>query len=395
MSDDMALVSEFARNGSEQAFATLVARHINLVYSISLREVHDPHLAQEVTQAVFIILAQKATSLSSKTILCGWLCRTARNVAGNALKVQRRRRYREQQAYMESQLSQNEPDNWVQIQPMLEPAMAQLGQKDHDAVVLRFFQGRSFKDVSLALGTSEAGAKMRVNRALEKLRKIFSKRGLTVSTAVIAGAVSANAVQAAPIGLATCVTVAATKGTVVTTSTITLIKTTLKIMAWAKLKTSVLVGSAALLAIGSATLILHGVEAPTNTSKNSVQATQFPFAGYDTPEAGFRSFLYALSTGEVEKVLDAMTPEQKERFKKKLEGKSEGDIRREFINWANSMASFKLDENESISDDEARLHLVVQPYPGHAHVGHDVQVMQRIGNEWKYAGKYGVDIKEK
>ena len=107
-SDDMALVREYAQSNSEQAFATLVSRHVNLVYSVALRQVRDPHLAEEITQSVFIILARKAKSLSPKTILSGWLCRTARYVSANTLRIQRRRQFREQEAHMQSIL--NEPD---------------------------------------------------------------------------------------------------------------------------------------------------------------------------------------------------------------------------------------------------------------------------------------------
>ena len=102
MSDDMELVRDYAARQSEPAFETLVGRHLNLVYSAALRQVRDPHLAEEVTQAVFIILARKAGSSSPKMILSGWLYRTARFVAADALKIQRRRQLREQEAYMQS-----------------------------------------------------------------------------------------------------------------------------------------------------------------------------------------------------------------------------------------------------------------------------------------------------
>jgi len=271
MTDDMALVREYARGNSEEAFATLVSRHVNLVYSVALRRVRDPHLAEEITQAVFIILARKAGALGPKTILSGWLCRTARYASADALKNQRRRERREQEAYMQSLLNETESNalsrrnpmeaDWLQIAPLLDTAMAQLGEKDHNAVVLRFFAGRNFKDVSAALGMSEDGAKMRVNRALEKLRKFFTKRGVTLSVAVIAGAVSANSVQAAPAGLIIS-SVAAAKGSVATASTLTLVKGALKLMAWTKAKTAIVIGAAAILATGTTVVVLKEIALP-------------------------------------------------------------------------------------------------------------------------------------
>jgi RNA polymerase sigma factor (sigma-70 family) len=255
MTDDMTLVREYARGNSEEAFAALVSRHVNLVYSVALRQVRDPHLAEEIAQAVFIILARKAGSLGPKTILSGWLCRAARYASADALKNQRRREHREQEAYMQSILNESESDAWMQIAPLLDTAMAQLGDKNHNAVVLRFFEGRNFKDVSAALGTSEDGAKMRVNRALEKLRKFFTRRGITLSAAVIAGAVSANSVQAAPAGL-TISAIAAAKGSAAAASTLTLVKGALKLMAWAKAKTAIIIGAAAILATGTTAVVV-------------------------------------------------------------------------------------------------------------------------------------------
>src|SRR5271156_5627405 len=135
MNDDLNLLREFARDNSEEAFATLVSRHVNLVYSVALRSVRDVHLAEEITQAVFIILARKADSLSDKTILPGWLCRTARYASANALTIQRRRRHREQETFMQSQLDDlSRPDEataetWNEIAPLLDGAMEKLGQK--------------------------------------------------------------------------------------------------------------------------------------------------------------------------------------------------------------------------------------------------------------------------
>jgi RNA polymerase sigma factor (sigma-70 family) len=250
MNDDLILLREYARSNSEEAFAALVSRHVNLVYSVARRQVGDPHLAEEITQAVFIILARKADSLGDKIILSGWLCRTARYAGANALTIQRRRQHREQEAYMQSILESGGDapspaigeETWNQIAPLLDGALEKLGQKDHDALVLRFFEGRNFTEVGAALGASEDAAKMRVNRALGKLRKYFTKRGVSSTTAILAGTISANSVQAAPVGLAAKITTAATTiaGTAVTT---TIVMTTLqKIAVTAALTVSVGVG---------------------------------------------------------------------------------------------------------------------------------------------------------
>ena len=251
LNDDLALLRDYARNHSEPAFAALVSRHVNLVYSVALRSVRDAHLAEEITQAVFIILARKADSLGEKTVLSGWLCRTARYASANALTMQRRRQHREQEAFMQSQLDQSAEDlsrqsgataeTWSQIAPLLDGAMEQLGQKDHDALVLRFFENKTFAEVGAALGASEDAAKMRVNRALEKLRIFFGRRGVSSTTAIIAGTISANSVQAAPVALVQTISaLAVAKGAAASGSTLTLIKGALKIMAWTKLKIGII-----------------------------------------------------------------------------------------------------------------------------------------------------------
>lgn len=294
MTDDMALVREYARNHSETAFAALVSRHLNLVYSVALREVHDPHLAEEVTQAAFIILSRKAGVLGPKTILSGWLCRTARYVSAEMLRSQRRRQTREQEAYMQSLLNDTESNAWMQIAPLLETAMAQLGEQEHNAIVLRFYEGKALKQVGVALGTGEDAARMRINRALEKLRKFFVRRGLTFSAAVIAAAVSTSAVQAAPVGLAATVTAAAVQGTAVTTSTLTLIKGALKIMACTKMKATIVAGVVALLVAGTTPIVIHHFREFSWTHElSSDEVSQYSNRTGTTPEQVTKTFFDA------------------------------------------------------------------------------------------------------
>jgi RNA polymerase sigma factor (sigma-70 family) len=252
--DDIALLKEYAERGSEEAFTALVGRHVNLVYSAALRRVGSAHAAEEIAQAVFVILARKAKSLGGKTVLSGWLYQTTRLTAANYVRGEIRRQHREQEATMQSILSETEaePEVWRQIAPLLDDAMGRLGEKDRNAIVLRFFENKNLAEVGAALGASEDAAKMRVNRALEKLRAHFTKRGVASTAAAIAETISANSILVAPAALAkTATAVALAKGATASTSTLTLIKGALKIMAWTKAKTAIVVGAAILLAGGT------------------------------------------------------------------------------------------------------------------------------------------------
>jgi len=256
MSDDMTLVREFATNQSEPAFAALVERHIALIHSAALRQVGDAHLAEEITQAVFIILARKAASLGAKTVLSAWLYRTTRYAAADALRARRRRQAREQVAHMQSILNEPQEDAWAQLAPLLDDALAELGETDRTALVLRFFEDKTAREIAGALRMEEASAQKRVARALEKLRAIFMKRGVTLTATVIAGAVAANSVQAAPVGLAVTVTAAAVKGAVVGGSTLALVKGALNLMTWGKVKMAAIIATAVMLTASTTIVIL-------------------------------------------------------------------------------------------------------------------------------------------
>ena len=277
MNDDMALVREFAANQSEEAFQTLVSRHLNLVYSSALRQVRDEHLAQEIAQATFIILARKASSLSDKTILSGWLYRTAQFAAADALKMQRRRQMREQEAFMQATTFPNETEStWEQLSPFLDEAMARLRDEDRDALVLRFFENKNLKEVGAALGLEERAAQKRVSRGLEKLRTFFARRGMDSTAANIAEKISANSVHAAPVALAKTISaVAISKGAVAGGSTLTLVKGALKIMAWTKMKTAAVVGISTLLIVGAPTVTVMAIH------KSRADAIENYFAHWD------------------------------------------------------------------------------------------------------------------
>ena len=245
--DDHTLLRQYAEQNSESAFAALVARHLDKVYSTALRHTRNIHAAEEITQAVFVILAKKSGRLGAKVILAGWLYETARLTAVTFIRSEIRRARREQEAHMQTALNENDSEAWPHIAPLLDDALAGLSAADRHAIVLRYFDGKSLGEVGAALGASEDAAKKRVTRAVEKLRGWFTKRGVTLTATVLTAAISANSVQAAPLGLAATVTATAVKGAAVSGSTLTLIKGALKIMACTKAKTAIVVGVGAVL----------------------------------------------------------------------------------------------------------------------------------------------------
>ncbi|HEX5398228.1 MAG TPA: sigma-70 family RNA polymerase sigma factor, partial [Verrucomicrobiae bacterium] len=262
--DDSALLQEYARTQSEPAFAALADRYVGLVYSAALRQMRDPHLAEDVTQAVFIVLARKAETLARHKALSGWLLKATRFAATTQIRAATRRAQREQEAYMQSNLSDGRDapslsggeEAWTQLAPLLDEALASLGDTDRDVLALRYFENQTAEEIGRRLKLNEEAAQKRVSRALEKLRKFFAKRGVTLTASAIAGGVSANAVHAAPVGLATVVTATVAKGMTVSAALAALVKETVETMAWLKIKIAIGVGASMLLAAGVATVVV-------------------------------------------------------------------------------------------------------------------------------------------
>lgn len=215
MKDDAQLLRDFAETRSEAAFAEIVRRQVALVHSAALRQVNgDAHLAQDVTQLVFTDLALKAGEVARHRVLAGWLFTSTRFAAAKLVRGERRRQAREAEAHTMNEITRDETVklDWERVRPVLDETLAELGDADREAILLRFFEGRDFAEVGARLRLSDNAARMRVERALDKLHGLLAKRGVTSTTAALAVALGANAVIAAPAGLAASVTGAALAG---------------------------------------------------------------------------------------------------------------------------------------------------------------------------------------
>lgn len=215
MPTDAELLRAYADEKSEAAFGELVRRQVNLVYAVALRQCGgDAYLAEDVTQRVFADLARKARKISGYAMLGGWLFRSAQFAASDVVRAERRRRAREEEAQARQEISRpTAPEaDWRKLAPVLDQAIGELPAHDRDAVVLRFFEGRPFGEIGTTLRLTEDAARMRVERALEKLRVALGRRGITSTTTALGVALAGQAGAAAPAGLAGSVTAAALAG---------------------------------------------------------------------------------------------------------------------------------------------------------------------------------------
>jgi RNA polymerase sigma factor (sigma-70 family) len=276
---DSQLLAEYL-DGSQDAFARLVQRHADWVYSVARRRVRDPHLAQDVCQAVFVVLARKAHTLRQTMALPAWLFQVARFTAGKALRDESRRRTREREAAMThrerttSEHDRSRSCEWDDVEPLLDESVARLGGADRDALLLRFYQRKSYLEVAAAIGSTEEAARKRVSRAVDRLRMLLSARGVAISTcAALATSLWTNTCVAAP---ADCFAAGAISG-----ATQELAKGALKMMLWQTARSAATI--AASVVLGST--LLAAVVALANTHPNHDNAQAPATAPATSPAA--------------------------------------------------------------------------------------------------------------
>jgi RNA polymerase sigma factor (sigma-70 family) len=205
---DLELLEQYARHNSEEAFAMLVSRRLGMVYSAALRQVNSPQLAEEVAQSVFADLARKALKLKPGTLLTAWLYQVTRRTAIDVVRKESSRQARERMAAEMTDMKADSAE-WGQLRPLLDEAMEALEEADRNALLLRYFENRSLREVGQTLGTTEDTAQKRVSRAVERLRGLLAKRGLAIGAGSLVAVLSANALQAAPAGLQLTISAAA------------------------------------------------------------------------------------------------------------------------------------------------------------------------------------------
>ncbi len=201
MNEDATLLSRFVEDHAEEAFTELVQRYLSMVHATALRRVGgDTHLAQDVTQTVFIALARKASSLRGHASLAGWLYVSTHRATAEVVRREQRRKQHEASAHSMNldNMSDDPPVDPASLRPLLDDALVELKADDREAVVLRFFAQRSFAEIGAALRISEEAARKRVNRALDQLQAKLSRRGITSSVAALGSALTAAGITTAP-----------------------------------------------------------------------------------------------------------------------------------------------------------------------------------------------------
>jgi RNA polymerase sigma factor (sigma-70 family) len=216
MDEDAELLRRFAETHDDALFRVVVERQVGFVYAVNLRRLRDAHLAADATQAVFIALARKAGQVARGASVRGWLHRSSCYESRNLMRARIHREERERAAVLIGTVADAEAGAAAAapgaLDGVLDEALAELGARDREAILARFFAGKSFAEMGAAMGRTESAARMRVERALERLRAGLGRRGLESSAAVLAGVLPGYAAATLPAGLAASVMVSASAG---------------------------------------------------------------------------------------------------------------------------------------------------------------------------------------
>lgn len=263
---DSQLLLDYAGRRSDAAFAELVRRHLNLVHAAALRITRDPDLAKDVSQAVFIALANQASKLAGHPVLAGWLHRTTRNIAAQTIRSETRRHARERMADLMPEPSDPDP-GWQHIAPQLDAALSDLAPADRNAILLRYFENQSAHQMAERLGITPEAAQKRVTRAVERLKEKLARRGVPTTAGSLAAAIAAYAAPAAPTGLAAMLSASA-----LTAASSALLASS-PLLAMTTLQKSIL-ATAALLLLGTG--IHHLTSSPSSATSDSMAATPLP-----------------------------------------------------------------------------------------------------------------------
>jgi RNA polymerase sigma factor (sigma-70 family) len=293
MTDVQQLLADYAEEGSEPAFRELVSRYIDLVYSTATRLMGgDTHSAEDVAQIVFADLARMARTLRKDVLLGGWLHRHTCYVAANVTRSDRRRQSRERQAM--NALDTRSEDNLSQLAPLLDEAINQLSASDRSAIMLRFFEQRDLRSVGIALGSNEAAAQKRVSRALEKLRGLLVRRGVTLSGTMLASVLTSQAVTAAPLDLAASVSAAVLAMSAAAGGT-TL--TFLQLMTITKLKT-IAVSAVVVAGVGTTFVLEHQSQTRLRDENRNLSEQADQFKGLQSENARLSNQLASVQQGQ-------------------------------------------------------------------------------------------------
>jgi RNA polymerase sigma factor (sigma-70 family) len=273
--DEFQLLANYAKSRDERAFAQLVDRYIDLVYASARRQVGEAELARDVTQAVFLILSQKAGELTRDrrpagqtggAPLSAWLLAVTRYAANNAIRTRaRQKRYDQKVAAMNHEAAPENERQWEEMSPLLDEGMSKLKANDRDALLLRFFEKKTARQIGEALGISEDAAEKRVARAVDKLRDFFRRRGVAVSAVALTAGLMTHSAEAAPLGLSASVSASTTATTAATTTTsaVGLAKGTVIAMTAAKIKLVVASVAVGLIVVGGGAVAVNAVRSPT------------------------------------------------------------------------------------------------------------------------------------